>query len=192
MSVAAVFTSVEKDPMNKLDKLYFSALKSAAKKARNESGGGRIPSEKRWGVQHAAEEKISRRAWPIHETYDKEIIDAMAKLAWAVFWANREEEKGRSHSQMEIYDIVPATPPAARKWARNVAREMLALNKAPSLTHIYRVALNHGYQKSADQFGGDLGHQAIGTGINWRDDIPMGHARVPRDAIVVPNSEFYL
>jgi hypothetical protein len=178
--------------MNKLDKLYFSALKGAAKKARSESGGGRIPSEKRWGVLHAAEEKISRRAWPIHETYDKEIIDAMAKLAWASAWADREEEKGRGSkfSGRDIYDLVPQTPPAARKWARNVARELLSLNKVPSLTNLYEIAVNKwGYPSSPDRFGSDLAHGAVGSGVSWMDDI-MGHT--PDDAIVIPHSEFYL
>lgn len=57
--------------MNKIDKLYFSALKTAAKAARSKSSGKRIPSGERWGVQHTAREKVTRRSWPIKDTYDK-------------------------------------------------------------------------------------------------------------------------
>lgn len=177
--------------MNKLEKLYFNLLKTSARSARAAAGGKRIPSSERWGVKHRAEKAFTRRPWKTHGgDHDKEILDGMARLAWADYWAYREEEKGRSFSQRDIYEIAPKTPPGAKAWAKDVARRLLIQEKAPSLTHLFDLVVGaYGYPRDAEKFGNDLAFEALGHGINWRDRVK---GTVPPNIIDVPHSEFYL
>jgi hypothetical protein len=60
---------------------------------------------------------------------DSTIIRGMARGPWANYWASRQEEKGNSFSGMDLYEIAPKTPAWATKWAKNLAEEIVKLNR---------------------------------------------------------------
>ena len=131
----------------------------------------------------------------LSQSYNREIMSAMARAAFVLEWANRMEEKGRSFSGQELMDVAPKkTSAAAGAWARGVAKAVVAAN-APSLgvhyshdlTGLYSRAINElGYPHTPNRFGHDLAMQAMGTGVSWSDDTTAHHER-----IAIPSREFY-
>jgi hypothetical protein len=61
---------------------------------------------------------------------DSAIIRGMARGPWANYWAMRQEEKGKTLSGMDLYEVAPKTPAWATKWAKNLAEEIVKLNRA--------------------------------------------------------------
>jgi hypothetical protein len=122
-----------------------------------------------------------------------DIIYGMAKGPWAEEWARNEEERGRSFSQQNIYDLCPEPPKVALDWAHEVAQTILGSNlefKPPSdpltLEHLYEAARQDGFRGDKEEFGFRLGCQATGMGIAWDDN------HTPSIEIVVPTIEFYV
>ena len=127
------------------------------------------------------------------DAIEKEILHGMARLAWAYAWGNKQEENGRSFSGVDIYYVAPATPKRAKEWAKSVGTK-ISKNHGKSLAQIYSIVKRAGYSDDAEAFGGDLAHQALGTGINWTDRVRGGKGSEAREKlkIAVPDDEFYI
>lgn len=126
----------------------------------------------------------------------KEILYGMAKGPWANFWAGRQEEKGWRFSGMNIYDLCPDPPRAAKTWARRVEDKIVELNEGLSLEALYLAARHDGFSQDRENFGFYLGCEASGMGIRWDDDLVPNLRRFRLIAvnlkIAVPYSEFYI
>jgi hypothetical protein len=109
----------------------------------------------------------------------------MAKGPWADHWAHAQEERGRSFSGQNIYDICPEPPKWARLWARNLAADIVSANEGLSLEALYLAARHAGFDKTREDFGFYLGCQATGMGIRWDDDVSTDLK------IKIPHREFY-
>jgi hypothetical protein len=128
-----------------------------------------------------------RKTVPKH---DSEILEGIPRGVWADFWAQEQEEKGRSFSGQEITSLAPKTPAWAKQWAREVADEIVKLN-GKSLQDLYAMVANRELTKpfpyARDQFGLLLGMETVGHGISWLDDT----RGLPEDAIKLPSRQFY-
>ena len=120
------------------------------------------------------------------DRHHPEILRGLARGPWADAWASEQEEKGRSFSGMDLYEVAPEAPRWAEKWAKKLASSIVALNHL-SLDDLYAVACEAGFQKSEETFGFYLGMQAVGHGVAWTDDLSA------RDTpkILIPSYEFY-
>lgn len=118
--------------------------------------------------------------------HNQEILDGIAKGPWANYWAEKQEEKGRSFSGVNISDVAPKPPGWAHTWARKLADAIVDANQA-SLEALYMVAVSvGGYPHDEEAFGFHLGMQAVGSGLHWTDD-----ARGDTPRILVPDMQFY-
>jgi hypothetical protein len=177
--------------MSSIEQLYRKALKAVAKETRAKSGGKRIDfMERRWTKSKAVERAVSGRTWAGKGTYDKKILGAMAKAAWVDHWANREEEKGRSFSGQDLWEVAPSRIPSqAKKWAKEVAMRLLLDEKQANLTALYLHAVStFSYTGDPEKFGYHLGMQAMGHGVSWQDDAKGAHS----SDIHPPYMEFYM
>lgn len=131
---------------------------------------------------------IARPSKKEQEAFRKQCLYGMAKGPWANWWANEQEEKGRSFSQQNIYDLCPEPPPAARKWARDVYEKIAFLNTyfPEGMTMIFAKAKSEGFAGNAEEFGFYLGCQVSGMGIAWDDDLSTNYK------IELPHQEFYI
>lgn len=181
--------------MNKLEKLYFSALKAAAKEQRDKAG--KLNPISRGSVRYKAatafEKGISkgRLPWDAGE-HEPDILEGMARAVFSSDWANRQEERGRSFSGVDIYDAAPKTSSAAKKWARVQAARILQMNKKlPSLTKLFELVQKGGFKRDAESFGAALGLQISGHGVSFTDDMPREAARMFEKTFRLPHSEFF-
>ena len=117
--------------------------------------------------------------------HDPEIKLGMARGPWADYWAQEQEERGRSFSGVDIYEAAPDAPEWAEVWAQRLAEEVVRLNGA-SLDALYREAVTEGFAKNRETFGFYLGMQSIGHGVSWNDDISGANLE-----IMLPRLEFY-
>ena len=124
---------------------------------------------------------------PRKNPHDSEILHGMAKGPWADAWAQKQEEKGRSFSGQNIYDICPKPPRAARSWARKAADKIVAANGGLALEALFLAARHEGFDKTREDFGFYLGCQACGMGIQWDDDLSSAGL-----TILVPYDEFFI
>ena len=120
--------------------------------------------------------------------HNREILYGMAKGPWADFWAQREEEKGEHFSGMNIYDICPEPPRAAKAWARKIADRIVEMNEGLSLGALYLAARHDGFSHDEEDFGFYLGCEASGMGIRWDDDLTPN----VNLEIKVPYNEIYI
>jgi hypothetical protein len=109
----------------------------------------------------------------------------MAKGPWADHWAQAQEERGRSFSGQNIYDLCPEPPKWAERWARSLAADIVGSNEGLNLDALYLAARHEGFDKAREDFGFYLGCQACGMGIGWDDDVSSDLK------IKVPYREFY-
>ena len=116
------------------------------------------------------------------------ILFGIAKGPWSLQWTDMEEEKGRSFSGQDIYELAPNPPSDAVAWAEDIAAQLKRLNMVRSLHELFLIAQNRGYDKDEETFGMYLGCQAAGHGISWADDLQPGDDR----AIELPYREFYV
>jgi len=127
-----------------------------------------------------------------NQHHNREILEGLARGPYAIWWANRAEERGESLSGVDIYEAAPRTPSRAKKWARSVANEIDRLNNR-SLDGLYDLARSYGYPHDRERFGSDLGLQVTGEGVSWTDDVPGTPPRGGREGIILlPHAEFYL
>lgn len=135
---------------------------------------------------------VSSKTGSSNADQDDTIIEGLAKLAWAMRWADEEEAKedGENFSGVDIYDAAPEPPKEAFKWAKEVAAQITKSNGA-TLTELFERAQEAGFPGDAESFGADLSHEANGTGIDWTDRVMGGGGRDLRHAIKVPRKEFY-
>jgi hypothetical protein len=124
---------------------------------------------------------------PKKTAHNKKILYGMAKGPWADFWAREREEMGESFSGRNIYDICPEPPKEARKWAREIADEIVKRNRK-SLSDLYQLARADGFSDDEEDFGFHLGCQACGMGLRWDDDLTPNNTL----EIEVPQREFYI
>jgi len=120
--------------------------------------------------------------------YMDPILFGMAKGPWALEWSNREEEKGRSFSGQDIYELAPNPPSDAVAWAEDIAAQLKRMNNVAGLEVLYAVAQREGFNKDRENFGLYLGCQAAGHGISWCDDLQPGTEKL----IDIPHHEFYI
>ena len=89
----------------------------------------------------------------------------------------------------DLMNLAPATNAAAKKWARDLATELVRKNNRTLDALIHDAARADGLdirvgQEYARKFGHYVAMMALGHGVGWWDD----HERFP---MVVPYSEFY-
>lgn len=116
------------------------------------------------------------------------LIESAARLAWADWWAQQQEERGRRFSRgVDLYEAAPTTPEYAKVWAGMMVGRIEERNGL----NIYSI----GYQAhKADtgerdgnvdphKFGVALAFMALGHGVSWFDD----HEKFP---LKMPHMEF--
>jgi len=120
------------------------------------------------------------------------IRSAMARAAFLCSWADRAEERGVSLSGKEIEDVAPRkTSKEANAWAKYLAKALSDTNENAPLTKIYEGAMIfYGYTESPERFGHELAMEAMGHGISWTDNLPLG-VFVRGNAINLIHLEFY-
>lgn len=116
------------------------------------------------------------------------ILFGLSKGPWSLWWANQEEENGRSFSGQDVYELAPDPKSDAVAWAEDIAAQLKRLNGSPSLDALYDLARQAGFDKSPEAFGMYLGCQTAGHGISWCDDLDADAGRL----IAVPSREFYV
>lgn len=176
--------------MNKLDRLYLSALRAVVKEKREESQ--KISKFSRDWVKRLAREKtVTRRSWPVKASHEADILDGISRLAYSSWKADRDEERGRIYAGQQHYLYKPASIPSrAKKWAREVALAILQQEKKGSLTEIFEIVKSkYGYTGDAEQFGNDLAYEAMRAGVNWRD---RANRSAHNSVFDVPYHEFYM
>lgn len=122
---------------------------------------------------------------PSKSEHNTEILYGMARGPWADHWSHVQEERGRSLSGQNIYDICPEPPRTAKAWARRLADSIVEANDGLGLEPLFLSARDAGFEKSREDFGFYLGCEATGMGIRWDDDISTDLK------IEVPYREFY-
>lgn len=109
--------------------------------------------------------------------HNKDILKGIARGPYAMEWAERQEERGRSFSGVDIYEAAPNTSAKAKKWGSGLADKIVLLNAkkfqdpSMSLEKMFEMAVAEGFAKDREAFGFYLGMQAIGHGVAWDDDI---------------------
>jgi len=130
--------------------------------------------------------KLSSRSTKLGAgAYDAEIVEAMARAMFVTAWADREEEKGRSHGGHDLMDVAPKTSKDALIAARALGKAVVADNHAGSLTELYERALSVGGKGDARVFGHYLAMEAMGHGVSWYDN---GN---PEFGLKLPHFEYY-
>jgi len=121
----------------------------------------------------------------------KDPLGIRASMARALFvdsWANREQERGRSHGGRDLMFVAPRTSSAAKAAANKLAHQIETLT-GRSMESLYHAAESdpghHSRQPTPHDFGHYIAMQALGHGVSWADD----HPDLPFD---VPHAEFYL
>lgn len=115
-----------------------------------------------------------------------EIIDSMARTAWASHWASEQEEKGRSFSGQEIMGQAPKTPAAAKEWAVGAATKLNCANGLGwmddpywTMQHLFNLAVQAGGKNDPEAFGHYIAMQMNGHGVSWTDSNPDFDLKVP-------------
>jgi hypothetical protein len=109
-----------------------------------------------------------------HTEHHDTIIEGMAAMLWALAWADHaDEHRCCNLSGQDIMKVMPKVPSEAVVLAEKLVGGIEKVNKMP-LDVIFAFACKaDGIQmsrKTAEEFGGDLGHMAIGSGVSWFDD----------------------
>jgi hypothetical protein len=122
------------------------------------------------------------------DTWIQKLVESAARLAWADWWANQQEERGRRFApRTDLYDAAPPTPEYAKVWAGMMVGHVEAANHL----NIYSIGfLAHKADTGDDdgnvdpeKFGVALAFMALGHGVSWFDD----HAKFP---LKMPHLEF--
>ena len=164
-------------PTNKTEKLFQKALAAA-----------RTPRGRAVVFGHSRSQ--SQRA----DHLDKEIIKGMARAVFVDQWQVRQEEHGRSFLGMNINEHAPKTPSRAMAWAKDNAKQILALSPGfKTLTEMFEYVVSaRGYNRNAETFGSDLGLQSVGYGTGWEDRVDADYPETLQETITVSHNEFYL
>jgi len=180
-------------PTNKTEKLFQKALAAA-----------RTPRGRAVVFGHSRSQ--SQRA----DHLDKEIIKGMARAVFVDQWQVRQEEHRvkQSYEQylllgMNINEHAPKTPSRARAWAKDNAKQILALSPGfKTLTEMFEYVVSaRGYNRNQsgprsaswpETFGSDLGLQSVGYGTGWEDRVDADYPETLQETITVPHNEFYL
>lgn len=113
------------------------------------------------------------------------IIAGMARAFFVERWAQREEEKGRSHGGEELMDVAPATSPKAKAHAKKFAAQVVAANGGRTIRELYNEAQAANRRAGISgrgaeaEFGHYLAMQAMGHGVSWFDDNAKFDLKVP-------------
>lgn len=117
-------------------------------------------------------------------TLFRNIAEGAARAGFVQAWANYMEEQGESlHG--ELMDQAPATPAAARTWARKLLKTMERMNHM-RVKDLYMKAAGHtrtGEGATPNKFGHYMAMEALGHGVSWADD----HGD---HGLLVPSAEF--
>jgi hypothetical protein len=127
---------------------------------------------------------------PSRRRHDPEILHGLTRALWSDYWAQQQEERGRSFSGQDIYDVAPRAPRWAQQQGRAIADGIVEANGGRSLAELYEVARSYGFSRGGKEgFGSDLGLQSVGHGVSWTDNIPYDPGAA--SAIRIPHAEFY-
>lgn len=103
------------------------------------------------------------------------VIEGIARCAFAMAWADEQEEKAQRDephenlSGCDIYEVAPRpNPKYAYDYAKRVC-EQIEKQNAP-LDDMYFQAQEKGYDKDAENFGSALILSAQGQGAGWKVD----------------------
>jgi hypothetical protein len=149
---------------------------------------GKVPKEASVfpGEKTSSGAEMSAQYNKLQKKEEAEILRGIPSGVWADHWANEQEENGKSFFGKDIIDEAPPPPASAKKWAKEVANKIVAMNNGQSLSRLFLRVKQNGYPHDAEHFGYHLGMQAVGHGVSWSDDT-----RLPHDAIKIPSMEFY-
>ena len=107
------------------------------------------------------------------------IIGGMASMLWALAWADHADEHGCSSISGDIMGIMPLVPTEALKQAEKLITGIEKANHA-GLDELFLYACQaDGAEADPEEFGGDLGHMAVGSGVSWFDDHEKFPLKVP-------------
>jgi hypothetical protein len=128
--------------------------------------------------------------------YDSTIVEAMARAAFVSAWASKQEDKAaRTRKRLnwggaDLMDLAPTTNAAAKRWAKQLAADLVRQNKVRTVTDLVSKAARAdgrgeavGFEY-ARKFGHYVAMMALGHGVGWWDD----HEKFQ---MTVPYSEFY-
>lgn len=106
-------------------------------------------------------------------TVPAEMIAGAARCAWALAWANAEEEAGRRAAPggCDILDYAPPTTPEATVWAEKLMADVAAANPGADLD-----AASGG---ELETLGHYLALESMGHGAAWSDSREPHGLRVP-------------
>lgn len=122
-----------------------------------------------------------------------QIVNAMAKLAWALAWANHADEHGCCNmSGVNVFDVMPQeVPECSAAYAGKLAAEIEAASGV-TLDVLFNNAADNDPTVNADssreieRFGECLVYESMGHGVAWTDDHDE---EVP--SLVLPHSDDY-
>ena len=92
--------------------------------------------------------------------HHNDILHGISKGPWAEHWAQAQEERGRSFSGQNVYDLCPEPPRWARAWARKLADDIVEANDGLGLEPLFLAARDAGLDMSRENFGFCLGCEA--------------------------------
>ncbi len=121
------------------------------------------------------------------------IVNAMAKLAWALAWSNHaDDHRCCNTSGAQVYEVMPQDVPAvSMQYAVELAAEIEELSGA-KLDDLFRRAADNDptvdidNTDDIDNFGECLVYEAMGHGVSWTD---YHDEEVP--GLVLPYSDDY-
>lgn len=126
-------------------------------------------------------------------THRPDIVDAMAKYAYASAWADAYEEAGgRFPPGTKIEKVAPPPTPEAKKWAEETAKDIERMNKA-SLDYLLSKAMDAdgtpGQEaKWVGEFAYGIAMPSLGHGVHWFDRHTEFPLELPHnDFIVYPD-----
>jgi hypothetical protein len=123
------------------------------------------------------------------ESFQDDIVEAMARALFVSAWADAEEEEGRSFGGgVDLMDVAPKTSAEAKQHAKKLAKQFEQKN-GMSLDELLAKAAEADDASVDSEYARDFGHylamQAMGHGVSWFDD----HKKFP---LKVPYTEFYM
>jgi hypothetical protein len=119
------------------------------------------------------------------ESFQDDIIEAMARALFVSAWADAEEQEGRSFGGgVDLMDVAPKTSAEAKQHAKKLAKQFEQKN-GMSLDELLAKAAEADKDADIDSdYASDFGHylamQAMGHGVSWFDDHEKFTLNVPK------------
>lgn len=112
------------------------------------------------------------------------LIDASSRTAFAIAWANDQEEKGvRLPAKQDILDIAPPTPKRWRGWGIDLWKQMFKANRVDSAEALLEKtglgAPDVWTDDELTEFAHYIACEALRIGVRWDDSHEKHGLKVP-------------